>query len=154
RHRHAVALGDAGDARTNPGDDTDALMSRYEREWRLDRPVTVGGVYVGVAETRGLDLDDDLAGTRLGDRQILDLGRAAVLADDGSAHGMTSSLLRRSDAERRASMPASPRMGPSHQGRTARPGGRRASAVAAALDPAVLHAGVAHRRRPGLVVDD
>src|SRR5512132_3553346 len=57
-------------------------------EWRrrLDRPVAVGGVDVGVAEPRGLDPDDDLAltGDRLGN--LLDDERPCEVLDDRGPH--------------------------------------------------------------------
>src|SRR5512132_347059 len=57
-------------------------------EWRrrLDRPVAVGGVDVGVAQPRGLDPDDDLAltGDRLGN--LLDDERPCEVLDDRGPH--------------------------------------------------------------------
>jgi hypothetical protein len=53
-----------------------------ERRRRLDRPVAVGGVDVGVAAPRGLDPDDDLALTsdRLGN--LVDDERPRDILDD------------------------------------------------------------------------
>ena len=62
RHRDAVAERDLGDAGAELDDDADALVAGDERRRRLDRPVAVGGVDVGVAQARRLDLDADLPG--------------------------------------------------------------------------------------------
>jgi hypothetical protein len=53
-----------------------------ERRRRLDRPVAVGGVDVGVTLPRGLDPDDDLAltGDRLGN--LVDDERPREVLDD------------------------------------------------------------------------
>ena len=53
-------------------DDAHAFVARNERRRGLHRPVPVRRVDVGVAEARGLDLDQYLAGSRLRDRPILD----------------------------------------------------------------------------------
>ena len=62
--RSPTARGDAGADRL---DDADALVAGDERRRRLDRPVAVGGVDVGVAQAARLDADQDLAGSGLGD---------------------------------------------------------------------------------------
>jgi len=49
-HRHAVADRDLGHTRAEVLDDADPLVAGDERRRRLDRPVAVGGVDVGVAE--------------------------------------------------------------------------------------------------------
>ena len=54
-------------------DNADALVSRDERRGRLDRPIALRGVDVGVAEPAGLHPDQDLAGCRRGAGTILDL---------------------------------------------------------------------------------
>ena len=58
-------------------------MARDERRGRLDRPVAVRGVDVGVAETGGLDLDPDLAGLEREPLDLLDDERGAERLDDG-----------------------------------------------------------------------
>jgi hypothetical protein len=47
----------------------------------------VGGVHIGVAETAGLDLDDDLAVARLADGNVFNLEGTAELVDDCCFHG-------------------------------------------------------------------
>ena len=47
-------------------DDADALVPGHERQRRLDRPVAVRGVDVGVAQPGGLDADEDLPGPGVG----------------------------------------------------------------------------------------
>jgi hypothetical protein len=86
RDRDALAETRRRDAVSDRGDDADALVSRHERRGRLHRPVAVGRVDVGVAESRRLDVDDDLTGTRGGDRPLLDLQRAAEFVHDGCFH--------------------------------------------------------------------
>ena len=66
--------------------DPDALVSRHERRRRLDRPVAVRGVDVGVAESGRLDVDDDLARARCRDRPLLDDQWEAELVHDCCFH--------------------------------------------------------------------
>ena len=61
RHRDPIADRHLGHARAELDDDADALVTGHERRRRLDRPVAVRGVDVGVAQAGGLDLDADLA---------------------------------------------------------------------------------------------
>jgi hypothetical protein len=58
-----------------------------ERGSRLDRPVAVGRVDVGVAQARGLDLDKDLSRAGLGVRHILEAERLGEIVDNGCFHG-------------------------------------------------------------------
>src|SRR6185295_16120460 len=62
----------AGDARPVPDNDADAFVTRHEGNRRLDRPITVGGVDVGVAEATRFQLYEDLADAWLGCRAVLD----------------------------------------------------------------------------------
>ena len=78
-------------ADADPFDDADTLMPGGERQGGLDRPVTVGGVDVGVAQAGGLDPDDDLARTGLGLGHLLDGERCGEVVDDGSLHGVAPS---------------------------------------------------------------
>ena len=75
RHRDAVADRDLGLTRAELDDDPDALVPGHERRRRLDRPVAVRRVDVGVAETRRLDPHPHLAGGELGRRDLLDAQR-------------------------------------------------------------------------------
>ena len=59
----SLSVGDAGAER---GDDAGALMAGNERRRRLDRPVAVGGMQIGVADAAGDDLDQDFARARRG----------------------------------------------------------------------------------------
>ena len=67
-HGDAVAERDLRDAGAELLDDADALVAGYEGRRRLDRPVAVRRVDVGVAETGRLDPDEDLA--RAGNRRL------------------------------------------------------------------------------------
>ena len=68
-------------------DDPDTFVTGNERRGGLDRPVTVGGVDVGVTQARGLDLDQDLAGAGDGLRHLLDAERLGEIVDDCCLHG-------------------------------------------------------------------
>ena len=70
----------------NSIDEADSLVSRCERELRLDGPVSVRSMDIGVAETRGLDLDNDLTGPCHGLGYLLDLRRLSERAHARSAH--------------------------------------------------------------------
>ena len=87
-HADPVALLDVLDAAADGGDVADALVAGDERRVRLDRPVALGGVQVGVADARGVDRHLDHAGARLGDRHLVDGQRLAELANDGGFHGL------------------------------------------------------------------
>ena len=76
-HADPVALLDRRDAGADGRDGADALVAGNEGRRGLHRPVAVGGVQVGVAHARGLDLDQDLARARLGYRHLLDRQRLA-----------------------------------------------------------------------------
>ena len=62
-------------------------MATDEGELGLDGPVTVASVQVGVADTTAVELDETLAGGKLGgllDRVVVDdLERLGRLLDDG-----------------------------------------------------------------------
>ena len=69
------------------GDDlADALVAGDERRRRLDRPVAVSRVEVGVADPAGDELDQRLAGSGDGDGEVLDGQPAAELLDDCCVH--------------------------------------------------------------------
>ena len=67
-------------------DDPDALVTGDERRGRLDRPVAVGGVDVGVAQACGLDLDQDLARAGYWLGHVLDAERFGEIVDDCCLH--------------------------------------------------------------------
>src|SRR5690606_16961625 len=83
---------------TDGDDRAHALVAGDEGRRGLDRPVTLCGVQVGVADTGVRHLHQRLVGARLGDVELPDLQRAPELGDDGGAHllghGWTSSLPR------------------------------------------------------------
>src|SRR3954454_9752582 len=59
-------------ARAELRDDPDALVAGDEGRRRLDRPLATSRVDVGVTETRSLDTDENLLGTGLRHRHVLD----------------------------------------------------------------------------------
>ena len=77
-------------ARTDALDDPDPLVAWDERRRRLDRPVALGGMDVGVAQPTGLDPDEDLLRARLGHGTVLDDERLVEAANDGGLHERTS----------------------------------------------------------------
>src|SRR5699024_5698606 len=62
------------------------LMTRNERNLRLDRPVPLRGVQIGVAHTRGDEFDQRLSGTGFGDRIVSDDELLAEALDDCCFH--------------------------------------------------------------------
>jgi len=84
---HADLLPGAGSERL---DDSDALVARDQWQRRLDRPVAVRCVDVGVAEAAGLDPDEHLAVARLGPGDVLDAERLGEVMNHGSFHGGSS----------------------------------------------------------------
>ena len=75
--RHACAEGD---------NDPDRLMPRDEGRLRLQRPVAIGGVQIGVADAAGLGLDEDLARPGGGDIPFLKFQRLFEGCDDSRMH--------------------------------------------------------------------
>jgi len=86
RNADTVAFLDAGYAGTELGDIADAFMAGNEGRVRLDRPVAIGGVQVGMADAGRFVLDEDLARSRLRNGHLLDHQRLAEFTDDGSFH--------------------------------------------------------------------
>lgn len=70
------------DELTAGNNDTSTLVATDERELGGQRPVTVHGVEVGVADTRVLDVDENLIWAGLLDVDLLVLDWAAGLLDD------------------------------------------------------------------------
>jgi hypothetical protein len=85
-----VARRDLGHPRSEALDNPHTLVAGDERRFRLDWPVAVRGVDVGVAQTRRLDPHHHLA--RPSDRlwHILDNQRLAELMDYSGFHGDSS----------------------------------------------------------------
>jgi hypothetical protein len=69
---------------------TDTFVAGNERGLRLDRPVAVGGVEVGVADARGDELDEGLVVSGSGQVDVLDDDRGAELLDDSSGERIGS----------------------------------------------------------------
>lgn len=65
----------------------DALVAGNERRCRLDRPIAVGRMDVGMANAARGDADQDLAGTNLGNGDFADFERCAERVDDSGHHG-------------------------------------------------------------------
>ena len=75
RQRDRLADGQRADARPERLDDAGALVAHRDRG--RTRPVAIADMEVGVADARCEDPDADLAGARLGERQVLDGRRLA-----------------------------------------------------------------------------
>ncbi len=73
-------------------DAADALVTGHERWAGLDRPVTVRGVDIGVAQAGRLQSDTDLAGAGLGVRTVLEHQRLAEGPDGCCLHRMLLTL--------------------------------------------------------------
>jgi hypothetical protein len=73
-----------------PHDDSDSLVSGYEGHGWLHRPIPVGGVDVGVAQTAGFHTHQNLAWPRLRDRAILDGQRTIERPDDCCSHACSN----------------------------------------------------------------
>ncbi|MPN14723.1 hypothetical protein SDC9_162050 [bioreactor metagenome] len=93
RHADAVAFLDPGNARSHLGDIANAFMAGDERQRRLDRPVAIGGVQIGMANAGGFDLDQNPARRNLGNGHLLDDQRLAVGMNDGRFHCCCHDLL-------------------------------------------------------------
>ena len=76
----------AGHAGSEGLDDAHALVPWHERDRRLHRPVAVGGVDVGVAQTGGLDAHEHLARAWRRDRSVLDDQWTIERCDYGCSH--------------------------------------------------------------------
>jgi hypothetical protein len=86
--RDGDALADpvGGDALADALDEADPLVAGGERQGRLDGPVSVGGVDVGVTEPGGLDPHQHLAGLRPRNRELPDLERLTEVGDHCCLH--------------------------------------------------------------------
>jgi hypothetical protein len=62
-------------------------VARDQWQRRLDRPVAVRRVDVGVAEAAGVDPDEHLAVARLGPGDVLDAQRLGEVMNDGGFRG-------------------------------------------------------------------
>jgi len=82
----AVAFLDMLDAGADRGHVTHPFVAGDEGQGRLDRPVAIGGMQVGVADARGNHLDQHLPGRHFRHGHFLDLQRLSKLEDDGGFH--------------------------------------------------------------------
>lgn len=79
-HADPVTLLHGRHASAERGDTANALMARGERQRRLQRPVSVSRMQIGVADAAGLGFDKDLSRTRCGNVEFLeDQGFAELL---------------------------------------------------------------------------
>ena len=89
-HRHGIALGPTGDARTERGDMTADLVAEGERSGPAEHlgeyARDLGHADIGVAESVARDLHDDLARTGLGDRRFGEHRRLFPLDDPVGLH--------------------------------------------------------------------
>ena len=101
RHCDAFAQRDLCDAGAELLDDADALVAGHEGRRRLDRPVAVRRVDVGVAEAGRLDPDEDLA--LAGNRRLdlLEPQRLGERVHDRRLHQRRCSRRRRRRSPRR-----------------------------------------------------
>ena len=84
-HRDAVADSDLGHSYPELLDDPDALVSGHEWRRRLDRPVAVRRVDVGVTKTGRLDPNPDLTRLERESSDLLDRERLVEVANDRCA---------------------------------------------------------------------
>lgn len=61
RRADPVTLLDEGDTCSDSDDESDSLVTGNEGKYRLQRPVALGGMEIGVADTTCLGFDEDLA---------------------------------------------------------------------------------------------
>jgi hypothetical protein len=86
RDGHPLAHASLGHAVTDQLDPADTLVPGNERRDRLDRPVAMRGMDVGVAQARGLQVDDHLPGSGRRDGPLLDDEGLTQLAHNCSLH--------------------------------------------------------------------
>ena len=87
RHCHAISFAETPHSFSEALNDADTFVAGNEWRLWLDRPVTVCGVDVGVAQTGGLDLDQDFTVAGLGGGDVLDLEWLVEAGDDCGLHG-------------------------------------------------------------------
>jgi hypothetical protein len=73
---------DFGDELTTSNNDTSTFVTTNQRKFGWQGPVAVQCVEICVADTSVLDVDEDLIGSRLGDRNLLVLEWASSLLDN------------------------------------------------------------------------
>jgi hypothetical protein len=73
RNGHPIPFSDMADPGADLLNDAHTFVARDEGRVGLDRPIAVGCVDIGVAETTRLDLHDDLPKARLRFRYVFDL---------------------------------------------------------------------------------
>ena len=76
------------DAVAERDDGAVALMAGDERRLRLDGPITLCGMQIGVADAGGFQLDQRFAVAGRWQVEFLDLQRSAEFGDDGGTHGV------------------------------------------------------------------
>jgi len=86
RHANPVALLYDCHPRADCDDGSDGLMARNERERRLDRPVAMRSMEIGVAYAARLSFDQDLSWTGLRDVPFLKQQGLSKLLDYGGVH--------------------------------------------------------------------
>ena len=86
RHADPVAFLHIGDTLADGRDVSHALVTGDERRLRLDRPVPLGGVQVGMAHARRLDRDLYHARFDLGNGHLVDRERGAEFSNHGGFH--------------------------------------------------------------------
>ena len=88
RVANLVAELQIGDTRAERNDGAVTLVAGDEWRLRLDGPITMRGMQIGVAHAGGLQLDQYLAGSGAGQFDLADAQRGAELSDDGGLHGV------------------------------------------------------------------
>ena len=91
-HADTVAFLDPRDAAADRRHVANALVAGNERQTRFHRPVTLGGVQVGVTDARGLDFHQNLPGAGQWGVHLLDTQRLPEGVDDGGFHGLVHVL--------------------------------------------------------------
>ena len=86
RHAHPVAFLHVPHAAADGRDIAHAFMARNEGQGRLDGPVSVGCMQIGMTDARRLDIDQNLARPDFGNRDFLDTQRRTELMNDGGLH--------------------------------------------------------------------
>ena len=81
RHADAVALFHNGDSRSDSGDQADRFMAGNERKGRLERPIAVSRVEIGVANAARFRLHHDLSNSRCGDVPLAKHKRLSEVLD-------------------------------------------------------------------------
>ncbi|AER55456.1 hypothetical protein DSC_04015 [Pseudoxanthomonas spadix BD-a59] len=92
-HSHSIAFPKVADSGADRHHVPHALMSRNERRCRLDGPVTLGGMEIGMAYTRRRDLHENLSAADGWHWGFLDDEGLPKCADHCSFHGFLHDVL-------------------------------------------------------------